>query len=188
MPVSEESEDRATDNKLRRHNIPTYLDWLDYAVEFCEKLFLENEQTTAKAISDGGNATDITIWKKRAEEARAIGQELFEKYPDRVLLHGDLHHDNLLLGADGSYVFVDPKGVIGPEIFDLPRFILNEAEYEDAEYVSGSRSGDGITKHIQTVIRHLSKRLGYPEEDIRKLYYMEAVLAHIWNIEDGIEA
>ena len=183
VPVVEDSKARDADNKLRRQNIPTYLDWLDHAYEFCEKLFQENEQTTAKNISDGENAQDITIWKDRAQEARAIGQELFEKYPDRVLLHGDLHHDNLLLGADGSYVFVDPKGVIGPEIFDLPRFILNEAEYED-----GSCSGDGITKHIQTVIRHLSERLGYPEEDIRKLYYMEAVLAHIWNIEDGREA
>lgn len=143
--------------KLAGDNISTYLDWLEY---ICKEVPLSEE------------------WANRALQARAIAFELFEKYPDRVLLHGDLHHDNLLQKKDGSYAFVDPKGVIGPEIFDLPRFILNEldTEYEESE-----------AEHIEKVIRLLSERLNYSIEDVQKLFYMEVVLANVWSIEDGEE-
>ena len=43
-------------------------------------------------------------------------------------MHGDLHHDNILLRKDGSYAMIDPKGVAGPEILDLPRYIMNEID------------------------------------------------------------
>ena len=158
ISVVEDSAVSTSENKLLRRETETYVDWLNHACEFCESISSE--------------------WTPRAEEARAIAVELFEKYPERVLLHGDLHHDNLLLRADGSYVFVDPKGVIGPEIFDLPRFILNEleTEYEEED-----------VEHMEAVIEHLSMRFHYPQEDIRKLFYMETVLANIWCIEDGEE-
>ena len=186
ISVVEDSAVSTSENKLLRRETETYVDWLNHACEFCKgisrktesQLGKETGQDIATETFGGGDASDITIWKNRAEEARTIAVELFEKYSERVLLHGDLHHDNLLLRTDGSYVFVDPKGVIGPEIFDLPRFILNELEtdYEEED-----------VKHIEVVIEHLSKRLGYPQEDIRKLFYMETALANIWCIEDGEE-
>lgn len=91
----------------------TYLDWLNKAQAFCESSDVSDELT------------------RLAGQAREICVELFEKYPERVLLHEDLHHDNLLLRSDGSYAVIDPKGVIGPEILDLPRFLLNEANFDD---------------------------------------------------------
>ena len=73
---------------------------------------------------------------------------------------------------------IDPKGVEGPAIFDVPRFILNEF---DTEYDEEDQ------EHIETVIEVISKRLNYPVEDVRKLLYMEMVLANVWSIEDGEE-
>ena len=64
---------------------------------------------------------------------------------------------------------------MGPEIFDLPRFVLNELEYVQEDDVA----------HIELVIEELCKQLGYPKEDVRKLFYMETVLANIWHMEDG---
>ena len=104
--------------------------------------------------------------------------EMFEKYSDRVLLHGDLHHDNLLLRTDGNYAMIDPKGVIGPAIMDLPRFILNELD-------TGHPCSD--RQHIAEVIRLLDEQSGYPAADIVKLFYMETVLGNIWRMEDGEE-
>lgn len=111
------------------------------------------------------------ILRGKGEKARDICAELLKKYPERMLLHGDLHHDNILLRADGSYAVIDPKGVIGPEILDLPRFILNE----------GLDAG-----HIRNVISQAAERFGYPAADIAGAYYMEAVLANLWCVEDGI--
>lgn len=136
----------------------SYLDLLSSAYFFCKR--------------SGASS----LLHDKAELARSICAEMFDKYPERVLLHGDLHHDNLLLHSDGHYVVIDPKGVIGPSILDLPRFILNEL---DAPH-SGS---DAV--HIDTVISMISDRFDYPAEDIRKVYYMESVLANVWHLEDG---
>lgn len=160
IDVVEDAQARTGEHKLLRRGTPSYLDWLEGACEYCEKNIEELQGA----------------WKDSAAQALAIGRELFEKYPDRVLLHGDLHHDNLLLREDGDYVFVDPKGVVGPKIFDLPRFILNELETEYDE--------DDVT-HIKSVITTLCEKLDYPEEDVQKLFFMETVLANVWSMEDG---
>lgn len=128
----------------------TYLDWLDGACSL---------------------ARVPEILQGKGEKARKICRELFEKYPERMLLHGDLHHDNILLRADGSYAVIDPKGVIGPEILDLPRFILNEGL--DAN-------------HIRRVIGLMAERFGYPAAELAGAYYMEVILANLWCVEDRL--
>ena len=135
----------------------TYLNWLEQICEYCVSHQVEEDM---------------------ASRAHLFCSEMFEKYPDRVLLHGDLHHDNLLLRTDGSYAMIDPKGVVGPAIMDLPRFILNEP---DTAHVCPDR------QHIEEVIRLLGEQSGYPAADIRKLFYMETVLENIWCLEDGEE-
>lgn len=134
----------------------TYLDWLNKAHAFCE----------------AQNVADELL--RLAGQARDICAELFDQYPERVLLHGDLHHDNLLLRTDGSYAVIDPKGVVGPEILDLPRFLLNEADICDDP------------AHVERAIRLVSQACGYPEENLRKALFMEAVLATVWCVEDGM--
>ncbi len=163
-PVSVCEAKRIEEEVEKLNSIPAYLDWLENICKFCKERL--------------NNAGDFSEWNDRALRAREICLELFEKYPDRVLLHGDLHHDNMLKREDGSYAMIDPKGVIGPVIFDTPRFILNEfdTEYDEDEI-----------EHIQVSIEMVSKRLNYPVEDLQKLFYMETVLANVWSIEDGEE-
>ncbi len=146
------------------HKIPkneeiyyNYLIWLENAVDFCVNNGIDNELT------------------EKIKIARDIGKELFDKYPERYLLHGDLHHDNILLKKDGKYSIIDPKGVIGPRIFDIPRFVLNELDE------NLNKTGK---EHILTVINKLTCILDYDESDIRKLFFMETMLANIWCVED----
>lgn len=136
----------------------TYLDWLYSVNEYCRNNPVEPELAHMTA------------------KAHDICKEIFSKYTNRVLLHGDLHHDNLLLRNDGTYAMIDPKGVIGPAIFDLPRYILNEID---------TAHTDPDDVHIENVICLLSEHLGYPADDISKLYFMETVLANIWSCEDN---
>ena len=133
----------------------TYLDWLDRVRAFC------------------GSDDVPGDLARLAQRAREICAGLFEKYPERVLLHGDLHHDNLLCKTDESYAVIDPKGVVGPEILDLPRFLLNEGDFGDSD-------------HMGKVISLVSQACGYPEGDLRQALFMEAVLANVWCVEDGL--
>ncbi len=136
----------------------SYLDWLEEICRFCKEHPVPAEL------------------REKALQARDICREVFVKYPDRVVLHGDLHHDNLLRRADGSYVMTDPKGVLGPEILDLPRFLLNEPD---------TRHEDPDERHLEMVIGRIAGLLGYPREDLSRLFFMEAVLANVWCLEDG---
>ncbi len=136
----------------------TYLDWLDRAYACC----LQGEVPPV-----------IGEYMRRALE---IGKEAFEKYPERVLLHGDLHHDNILLDSEGGYKIIDPKGVIGPVIFDLPRFVLNEL---------GERGSKAAAEHIRYVVRRLAEDLGYGRKELEQLFFMEAMLEAAWCLKDG---
>lgn len=152
----------------------TYLDWLDAAKRYCEESVLSGfaeEQTTLKESG----------LLEKMQCAYEIGEELFAKYPEWVLLHGDLHHDNILKNSKGGYSVIDPKGVLGPEIFDVPRFVLNEFAYVKEE------STEAIKKHLKQVMQLIGERLGYPVQDIRRLLFMETVLASVWSVEDGEE-
>lgn len=148
-----------TNKNIREY--PTYLEWLDNAYDYCVK----NQKEDVKL-------------QQQMQLARKIGYEMFEKYSERVLLHGDLHHDNMLKNQHDAYIMIDPKGVIGPEIFDLPRYVLNELDPDL------NSSG---AEHIQTVIGLIHETLAYPINDISRLFYMEVLLGNVWCLEDGEE-
>lgn len=137
---------------------PDYMQWLDEIYDFCVE-----------------NNVDSEIAEK-AELARKICGEMFEKYPERVLLHGDLHHDNLLLREDGTYGMIDPKGVMGPEILDVARFLMNEI---DTQYDVPAE------EHMHNAALFISETLDYPLADVIKVYFMEVILGNVWCLEDG---
>jgi streptomycin 6-kinase len=47
-----------------------------------------------------------------------------------TLIHGDLHHHNIL-DAGGRYVAIDPKPMLGESEFDVPPFLWNPAHDPD---------------------------------------------------------
>lgn len=148
----------------------TYLDWLEGICVFCTE-HPEKPVLMEKSFGEYSLA-------EFAERARRICENFFEQYPERVLLHGDLHHDNILLREDGSYAMIDPKGVVGPEILDLPRYIMNEI---DTKYETSAK------EHMKKVVHRISEVFGYPEIEVAQAYFMEVVMGNVWCFEDGEE-
>lgn len=138
-------------------NYPTYLGWVQRITAY-----MDTRQ----------DSIELATYMKIAEQ---ISLELSEQYTEKKLLHGDLHHDNILLGKGGQYRLIDPKGVIGDPIFELGRFILNEP-YEEApkpdEYVKG-------------MIGKLYEQLNIPQDVLMKVFFIEAAMASCWHIESG---
>ena len=143
-----------TDGSSRK----TYLDWLTDVNVF----FKENDIDHVMA--------------ENINRANEICKDIFQKYPERMLLHGDLHHDNILQCVDGTYAMIDPKGVIGPEILDLPRFIMNELD---------TKHNCTDEEHMMRVVQFVSETFKYPILDIAKVYFMEVILGNAWCMEDG---
>jgi len=44
---------------------------------------------------------------------------------DIVVLHGDLHHENVLDGGDRGWLVIDPKGVLGERTYEFATTIIN---------------------------------------------------------------
>ncbi len=118
---------------------------------------------------------EMTVHMKRA---RAWYLELAEQYTSKTLLHGDFHYYNILK-SELSYKIIDPKGVIGHPIFDIPRYILNE--FWDEEESNNAH----VT--LDKVLKIVGERLNISRLVLSKLLYIEGTMAWCWCVEDGMD-
>lgn len=91
----------------------------------------------------------------------------------RVVLHGDLHHDNLLRAGSG-WLAIDPHGWLGDPGFDAGPMLYNPA-------------GDDATMLalVPRRVEQLAACLGEPLERIRRWGFVAAMLSEVWSAEDG---
>jgi len=144
---------------------PTYMQWVKKAT------------TNLQEKSD---YKDIYVYMLKASE---ICSELTLQYPQQLLLHGDFHFENILLDGEGDYRIIDPKGVLGHPIFDLPRYLLNEYWLiKKAVHDANER-----LKMMYDIIGYFGNTLGIPQEAIRKSFFIETAMANAWLIESGSE-
>lgn len=55
----------------------------------------------------------------------AVAQDLLAAPQDSVVLHGDLHHANVLDGGARGWLAIDPKGYVGERGFDFANILCN---------------------------------------------------------------
>ena len=68
--------------------------------------------------------SDLKIPAQTLQKARELRDQLLKTAASDVLLHDDLHHDNILQNGN-DWVAIDPKGVIGEPAYELAAFIRN---------------------------------------------------------------
>jgi streptomycin 6-kinase len=61
------------------------------------------------------------LFERAADAARV----LLSTERDQVVLHGDLHHGNVLDGGDRGWLAIDPKGLHGERAFDYTNILRN---------------------------------------------------------------
>jgi len=109
------------------------------------------------------------------EKAKSIFFEFPKDKAELVLLHGDLHNDNILLSERG-WLAIDPKGVVGEREFELGAFLRNP--YEDFPQGSNYKALE------KNRIMQLSERLGFDRQRIRDWAFACAVISLLWFLED----
>lgn len=72
-------------------------------------------------LADGRPDAADGLWRRAAELATA----LLADESQVVVLHGDLHHDNVLDFGDQDWRAIDPKGVQGNRLFDYTVLLRN---------------------------------------------------------------
>ena len=55
----------------------------------------------------------------------AAAEALLATQTDRVVLHGDLHHENVLHFGESGWLAIDPKGVVGERALDYVQHVFD---------------------------------------------------------------
>src|SRR5713101_9176579 len=72
---------------------------------------------------DGGNGPFPAAL---LEEAESLYAELSTSMTEQVLLHGDLHHENILAAERAPWLAIDPKGVVGEPAYETGALLRNQ--------------------------------------------------------------
>lgn len=112
-----------------------------------------------------------------ADEAESLFRELQDSAAEPVLLHGDLHHGNILAAAREPWLVIDPKGLAGEPAYEVGAFLRNPhptlLQRPDVREVTARR------------VDQFAEELQLPRERIRGWALAQAVLSAWWTIEDG---
>ncbi|EJL27044.1 aminoglycoside phosphotransferase family protein [Brevibacillus sp. BC25] len=112
------------------------------------------------------------IPEQMVERAMQWYKKLLSTQKEQCLLHGDLHHENILRAEREPWLAIDPKGLIGETEYEVIPFLLNHLPEDGVEEVMKQRV-DGLTK-----------ALFLQKERVLAWAYCHSVLSAWWFIED----
>ncbi|ASJ52219.1 kinase [Brevibacillus formosus] len=112
------------------------------------------------------------IPEQMLERAMQWYKKLLSTQKVPCLLHGDLHHENILRAEREPWLAIDPKGLVGETEYEVIPFLLNHLPEEGAGEVVKQRV-DGLTK-----------ALSLQKERVLAWAYCHSVLSAWWFIED----
>jgi streptomycin 6-kinase len=111
------------------------------------------------------------------QRAQLTTDSLLNDDQEQLLLHGDLHHMNILQAENDSWLAIDPKGVIGEAAFDLAPILFNPIEDLD-------KTADLVTI-LKRRINIIKNETGLDIYRVLQWSFVRGVLSAVWEIEDG---
>ena len=145
------------------HSFPAIKDW--------GMVFKRIRKTSSRKLD--------TDFKRKLDKAEYLLSELTKPREQKMLLHGDLHHFNILFDEKRGWLAIDPKGVIGERIFETARFLHNPYP----QFLQ-NKSPVKITEQRLEI---LSSELNTDKERILDYAFIDCILSSCWNIEEADE-
>ncbi|PIQ42628.1 MAG: aminoglycoside resistance protein [Gammaproteobacteria bacterium CG11_big_fil_rev_8_21_14_0_20_46_22] len=106
------------------------------------------------------------------DHASKVGNELLGSMGELVLLHGDLHHENILSATREPWLAIDPKGVIGERAYEVGAFMRNP--------ISTLLTKKILSRRLDV----LAELTGFDRKRLWGWSFSQAVLAAIWRSDD----
>jgi streptomycin 6-kinase len=118
------------------------------------------------------------IGKDLLSEARDVFDDLCRSQTNRRLLHGDLHHYNVLHDRARGWLAIDPKGVVGELEYEIGAALRNPVERPDL-FVD--------TVIIEKRVAYFASTLAIDAGRTLRWAFAQAVLAALWSVEEGTD-
>jgi streptomycin 6-kinase len=143
-----------------RHSFPSFADWVAHMAQVGPNLV-----TSYGAFSAAWIVRALDIYRELAGPPSAW-----------VLLHGDLHHGNILAGERESWLAIDPKGVLGEPVCETGPLLLNA--------LPADRQRASIRPILERRTAQLAEELGMDRGNLRAWGVVRAVMSGFWSLED----
>ncbi len=125
-----------------------------------------------RAMFGGGTGPLPAPLVDRAENLFA---ELLASADAPVLLHGDLHHYNILAAEREPWLALDPKGLVGEPAYEVAAFLHNPFDV-----LAGPDPGGKLARRLAV----LAEELGIDQQRLARYGVAGAVLSAWWSVED----
>jgi len=106
--------------------------------------------------------------------AGGLMRELCASATERVVLHGDLHHDNILRATREPWLAIDPHGIIGDPGYEVGALLFNP-DPDDRD--------EALTALVPSRVEQLAEELAMPVERVVAWGFVKAVLSDVWSAE-----
>ena len=124
-----------------------------------------------KADEDESNGVD-SIYVRAA----TIADRLLDNPGAQCVLHGDLHHENVLFSSVSGWLAIDPKGLFGERTYDAANILCNPIGLDD------------LVANEARLLRNaeiLATTAGFDLDRLLAFTYAHACLSACWSEEDG---
>lgn len=118
---------------------------------------------------------DAPLPRQLVTRALGLSDELCASATSRVVLHGDLHHDNVLRASREPWLAIDPHGVIGDPGAEVGPMLYNP---------DPSDRDPTLTALVPARIEQLADGLGLAVDRVVAWGFVGAILSEVWNAED----
>jgi streptomycin 6-kinase len=107
--------------------------------------------------------------------AGGLMRELCASATERVVLHGDLHHDNILRATREPWLAIDPHGIVGDPGYEVGSLLFNP----------DPRSRDeALTALVPARVEQLADELSMPVDRVVAWGFVKAVQSDVWSAEE----
>jgi len=110
-------------------------------------------------------------------KAERLSQELLSTSHNHMLLHGDLHHKNILSATREPWLAIDPKGLIGEPEYEIGALLRNP--------IPELYSMPNLKNVLMRRIDILHEILGFDKDRMKGWAFSQAVLSAFWILEDS---
>ncbi|MEM7269215.1 MAG: aminoglycoside phosphotransferase family protein [Pseudomonadota bacterium] len=132
------------------------------------------EQNASALLNLDLQAVDNTTLARNLGRAKDLAKELVG-IGETALLHGDLHHDNII-AADRGDLVIDPKGLIAPPAFEFANAFRNPRAAPDLT---------SDPNRAQMLTRTFAEISGLSETELLRFAAMKAGLSICWTLREG---
>ena len=124
---------------------------------------------------------DAPIPRRLVEQTIALGQDfVVDDGNDDVMIHGDLHYQNVLAGDREPWLVIDPKPMSGDPHYEVAPALWNRWE----EVVSSGNVRDAVRRRFHTVVDTAM----LDEDRARDWVVVREIHNALWAITDATEA